>query len=245
MSDWIPTRCAIIGATGGIGRGFIHHLEKRDGIETLWRLSRSHGMGEPTTDPNLLHLDYDDSDSIQQAAQTVASRGPLDLVIVATGLLHDADGLAPEKALRDLDANRLARNFHINTIGPALAMQAFLPLLRKDRKTVFAVLSARVGSISDNQLGGWYGYRAAKAALNQVIKTASIEHKRRWPKSILVGLHPGTVDTGLSKPFQRNVAEGKLFSAEHSTAKMLQVIDRLSAEDSGKVFAFDGSEVLA
>ena len=121
----------------------------------------------------------------------------------------------------------------------------FLPLLKREGKTVFAALSARVGSISDNRIGGWYGYRAAKAALNQIIKTASIEHARRWPHSAIIGLHPGTVDTDLSKPFQRNVADGKLFTSEFSAQSMLQVIDGVTAHDTGKVFDWEGKEVPA
>ena len=161
----------------------------------------------------------------EAAAEAVGK--PLDLVIVATGLLHAEDGFGPEKSLRDLDADALARSYAVNTIGPALVAKHFLPLMRRDGKSVFAALSARVGSISDNGVGGWYGYRAAKAALNQMLKTASIEHARRWPEGVVVGLHPGTVDTGLSKPFQRNVADGKLFDAAYSAGAMLDVLDGL------------------
>ncbi len=199
---------------------------------TVVRLSRS----------GPLRLDYAEPDTIAEAAGSIG--GPLDLVIVATGLLHDGE-FGPEKSLRDLDADALARSFAVNTIGPALVAKHFLPLMRRDGKSVFAALSARVGSISDNGVGGWYGYRAAKAALNQMLKTASIEHARRWPEGVVVGLHPGTVDTGLSKPFQRNVADGKLFDAAYSAGAMLDVLDGLSATDSGKVFAYDGSEVPA
>jgi NAD(P)-dependent dehydrogenase (short-subunit alcohol dehydrogenase family) len=120
-----------------------------------------------------------------------------------------------------------------------------MPLMNKDSKSVFAALSARVGSISDNNIGGWYGYRAAKAGLNQLLRTASIEHARRWPESVVIGLHPGTVDTDLSKPFQRNVADGKLFTAEYATEEMLKVISNVTAADTGKVFAYDGKEVPA
>ncbi|NKB54381.1 MAG: SDR family NAD(P)-dependent oxidoreductase [Rhizobiaceae bacterium] len=175
----------------------------------------------------------------------MSSYGPLDLVIVATGLLHAADGFGPEKSLRQLNAERLSRSYLVNAIGPMLVSSAFLPLLNRDRKSVFAALSARVGSISDNRIGGWYGYRAAKAALNQMLRTASIEHARRWPNSAVIGLHPGTVDSSLSQPFQRNVTPEKLFTAENSTADMLKVVDNCTADDSGKIFAYDGSEVPA
>ncbi len=233
MTLWTPKRCAVIGATGGLGSAFADALEAREGMEEVVRLSRS----------GPVRLDYAEPDTIGAAADTVG--GQLDLVIVATGLLHAEDGFGPEKSLRDLDADALARAFAVNTIGPALVAKHFLPLMRKDAKSVFAALSARVGSISDNGVGGWYGYRAAKAALNQMLKTASIEHARRWPDGVVVGLHPGTVDTGLSKPFQRNVADGKLFDAAYSAGAMLDVLDGLSAADTGKVFAYDGSEVPA
>jgi len=121
----------------------------------------------------------------------------------------------------------------------------FVPLLRRDEKAVFAALSARVGSISDNRLGGWYAYRASKAALNMVLKTLAIEIGRRFKNQIIVGLHPGTVDTDLSKPFQGNVPEGKLFTAEFSAEKLLDVVDGLSAEDSGNLFDWAGFKQLA
>lgn len=244
--DWQAKRCVVIGATGGIGSSFAHHLEQQPATEQLWRLGRRVSPSQTGDDQHQsLILDYDRSDTITRAAESIGKTGLLDLVIVATGLLHDKNGMAPEKSLRDLDSDRLARNFNVNVIGPSLVMKAFLPFMRKDAKSVFALLSARVGSISDNQLGGWYGYRSAKAALNQMIRTASIEHQRRWPHAIIVGLHPGTVDTPLSKPFQRNVAEGKLFTAEDSAARMLRVIDKLETKDSGQVFAYDGSLIPA
>lgn len=121
----------------------------------------------------------------------------------------------------------------------------FLPKLAKDQRAVFAALSARVGSISDNQLGGWYSYRASKAALNMIIKNLSIEMKMRYKQAIIVGLHPGTVDSRLSKPFQANVPAGKLFTADYAVAKMLEVINTLTPENSGKYYAWDGKEILA
>ena len=163
-------------------------------------------------------------------------------MIVATGLLHDGDK-GPEKAMRELDPVWMARNFAINAIGPALVAKHFLPTMPKAGRIVFAVLSARVGSIGDNKLGGWYGYRASKAALNQLVKTVSIEDKRRNSSGIVVGLHPGTVDTGLSKPFQGNVTPGNLFKADRAAVQLLDVIDGLRAPDSGKLFAWDGVEV--
>ena len=133
--------------------------------------------------------------------------------------------------------------FRVNTIGPALVAKHFLPLLASDAKSVFAALSARVGSIDDNELGGWYAYRASKAALNMVIKTLSIELARRNPRALCVGLHPGTVDSRLSKPFQGGVPEGKLFQPAAAARALLTVLDGLSSGDSGALFAWDGTRI--
>ena len=141
--------------------------------------------------------------------------------------------------------SQLTQVFTINTFGPAIIARYFLPKMRRDRKSVFACLSARVGSISDNRLGGWYAYRASKSALNMIIKNCAIEMSRRNKQTCVVGLHPGTVDTDLSKPFQSGVAKNKLFSPTHSSECLLKVINDLSTVDSGKVFAWDGSEVPA
>ena len=163
-----------------------------------------------------------------------------DMVFVATGLLHDADR-GPEKALRDLDPAWLAKQYAVNTIGPALIAKHFLPILPRTGRSVFAALSARVGSISDNRLGGWYGYRASKAALNQLIRTLAIEDKRRNDRGIVVALHPGTVDTRLSRPFQQRGRD--LFQPDRAAVQLLDVLDALKPTDSGKLFAWDGAEI--
>jgi NAD(P)-dependent dehydrogenase (short-subunit alcohol dehydrogenase family) len=183
-------------------------------------------------------LDLTDPASITAAAATLTV--PLDLVIVATGLLHDAMH-GPEKHPRDLDAAWLARSFAVNATGPALVAAALLPKLRTDRKTAFAALSARVGSISDNRLGGWHSYRASKAALNQLIRTLAHDHARRNRLGLCVTLHPGTVDTRLSAPFQRGVPE--LFTPDTAARHLLGVLDRLTPADSGGLFAWDGQRI--
>jgi NAD(P)-dependent dehydrogenase (short-subunit alcohol dehydrogenase family) len=215
----------IVGASGGIGRALADLLDADPAFGRVTRLARP---GLDLTDPASI------------AAAATALRAPPDLVIVATGVLH-GPGLAPEKALRDLDPAALARSFAINAIGPALVAQALLPLLPKGRKTLFAALSARVGSISDNRLGGWHAYRASKAALNQLIRTIAIEQARRDPDSIVMALHPGTVDSPLSKPFQRGVP--RLLAPAESAGHLLAVIDAATAAHSGRLFDWRGEEI--
>ena len=223
----------IIGASGGIGAALARQVEARgDRVIALARSFSGDG-----------HVDLDDEASIKAAAARLSVQGLApDRVIVATGLLH-ADGRGPEKGMRDLDAAWMARNFAVNTIGPALVAKHFVPLMPRKAPALFAAIGARVGSISDNRLGGWYGYRAAKAALHMTIRNIAIEWGRRNDQAICVALHPGTVDTRLSKPFQANVAEGKLFTADHSAAMLLDVLDGLGPADSGGIFAFDGKAI--
>lgn len=220
----------IIGASGGIGAALEAALID-EGIPVQ-------GFARSATGDR--HIDLEDEASIAAAAGRIT--GSPTLVVVATGLLHDGDR-GPEKAMRELDPVWMARNFAINAIGPALVAKHFLPLMPKSGRMVFAVLSARVGSISDNKLGGWYGYRASKAAVNQLVRTLAIEDKRRNSSGIVVALHPGTVDTDLSRPFQGNVSPGRLFKPDRAAVQLLDVIDGLRAPDSGKLFAWDGVEV--
>jgi NAD(P)-dependent dehydrogenase (short-subunit alcohol dehydrogenase family) len=158
-------------------------------------------------------------------------------------MLHRPGGPSPEKALRALDGAAMAELFAVNTIGPALIAKHFAPLLPRDRHGVFAALSARVGSIADNRLGGWHSYRASKAALNMLIVNLAIELRRTHPQAIVAALHPGTVDTGLSAPFQRGVAPEKLFDADRSAGYLLDVLNKLTVGDSGGLFAWDGARI--
>lgn len=228
----MTVRSIIIGSTGGIGGAFLRALSAQYGADSVIGLSRASG-----------EIDLTDEASIAAAAARCAILPPPDLVIVATGMLHDAVG-GPEKSLRELDAERLAQAFAINAIGPALVAKHFLPLFARGHRGVFAALSARVGSISDNRIGGWYGYRAAKAALNMTIRNLAIEWGRTHKQGICVGLHPGTVDTRLSQPFQKNVAPERLFTPDYAATQMLSVLDQLTPADSGKCFAWDGAEIL-
>ncbi|MBY8828251.1 SDR family NAD(P)-dependent oxidoreductase [Hephaestia mangrovi] len=228
------TSVVIIGASGGIGGALADAIEDEGAYDHVWRFARSF-VGDD-------RLDLDDEASIAAAAERVATVESPSLVIVATGLLHD-ESRGPEKAMRQLDPAWLARQFAINAVGPALVAKHFLPIMAKTGTPVFAALSARVGSISDNRLGGWYGYRAAKAALNQLIATLAVEQRRHYERSIIVGLHPGTVDTALSKPFQGNVRPGQLLAPDRAAMQLLDVIDGLKPADSGKLFAWDGSKI--
>lgn len=238
----MPNNIAIIGASGGIGHAFVELLSK-DPTNTVYTFSRSHKKTS-TSRSNIVSaaIDYNDEASITKAAKSTEVSGPLDLVIVATGFLHN-DTIMPEKSLRELSAKKFEKNFLVNTIGPALTIKHFLPKLNKAQRSIFAILSARVGSISNNYLGGWYAYRASKAAVNMLIKTASIEIARKHPNTIVVGLHPGTVNSQLSQPFQRNVKPEKLFTPEYSAKKLINVIQGLNTTDSGEVLAWDGKRI--
>lgn len=235
-------RVAIIGASGGIGGALLADLANRHGGDGIYALAR---------DPakiaaggwQALPLDLRDEASIAAAAQRILADGPLDMVLVATGVLTLPDGTGPEKGLRALDPAAMAEAYAVNAIGPALVAKHFLPVLARDRRAVFAALSARVGSISDNRLGGWHSYRAAKAALNMLVRGAAIELARSHRQAIAVTLHPGTVDTGLSAPFQRGVLPGKLFSPAQSAGYLLDVVDRLTVADSGQCFGWDGQPI--
>ncbi|MGW8203498.1 SDR family NAD(P)-dependent oxidoreductase [Sphingomonas sp. VDB2] len=234
MTPGSKASAVIIGASGGIGGALEATLMEEGTFAVV------HGFARSRSDAQ--HIDLRDESSIAKAAAHVASGSAPTLVIVATGLLHEGDR-GPEKALRDLDPDWLAQIYAINAIGPALVAKHFLPIMPKAGRTVFAALSARVGSISDNRLGGWHGYRAAKAALNMLVRTLAIEERRRNDRAIVVSLHPGTVDTQLSRPFQANVPAGRLFDAERAALQLLDVIEGLKAPDSGKLFDFQGEEI--
>lgn len=238
-----PLRAVVIGANGGIGGALCAALSAHEDVAAVVAFAR---QAPAALAPKMVGatLDLEDEPSIAAAATLAAADGPLDLVILATGLLH-APGLQPEKRWESLDAAALARLFAVNATGPALCARHFLPRLRRGSTSVFAALSARVGSISDNRAGGWYGYRASKAALNMLLKTLALELTRRNPDAVCVGLHPGTVDTGLSRPFQTRVPEGKLFTPAQAASQLLTVCAGLTPAASGQVLAWDGSPVPA
>lgn len=202
----------VIGATGGIGRAFVGALQPH---ETVTPLART------TTPP----IDLTDEQTIADAARHLKAAAPFHRIIDATGALT-LNTIGPEKRLADLDPAHLAQVFAINTIGPALLLKHFVELLPRTGRCVFATLSARVGSIGDNHLGGWYGYRASKAALNQIWRTAAIEIARKRPEALLLALHPGTVRTGLSAPF---TSSDQGFSSQEAAEKLVRVMDEAKA----------------
>ncbi len=237
-------RAVIIGASGGIGQAITTALTERHDISAVHALSRS-AIDWSLPNVSAGQIDILDEDSIAAAAVRVAEDGAPDLVIIASGILSDNAGLKPEKSLRQQDSTAFERVFAINTIGPALVAKHFIPLMPRSGRAVFAALSARVGSISDNRIGGWHSYRASKAALNMLVKNYAIEQARRNPDFIAACLHPGTVDTDLSKPFQSGVPDTQLFSAAQSAAYLLEVIETLTPEQSGKAYDWAGKEIPA
>ena len=233
-------RAVVFGASGAIGGALVDALRRR-GVGEVHALSRQPGANSPGVYP--AYVDLLDEVSLGGQAARLGADGMLDTIIVATGLLH-APGMLPEKALRDLRPESLATLFAVNCIGPSLVMKHFLGLLPRDRPARFAALSARVGSISDNQKGGWYGYRAAKAGLNMMLRSAAIEIARRAPQAVIMGLPPGTVDSALSQPFQKLVPPGQLRQPEDAAEQLLDVLEAARPEQSGKLFAYDGTEIL-
>ena len=237
-----PANVAVVGSSGGIGSALVAALADDERIGNIFALSRSPARSDSAS-VKPFPINISDEASVAAAAAQCAQAGLIDLVIVATGILHKGDELKPEKRMRDLNADAMAEVFRINTIAPAIVAKHFLPRMRRDGKSAFAAISARVGSIGDNRLGGWASYRASKAALNMLLKTLSIEHARTHPDGIVVALHPGTTDTALSKPFQRNVPDGKLFTPDYSAERLLRVIDGLTSEDTGGFFAWNGDPI--
>lgn len=245
------SRVLVTGASGGIGHALVSALLDQPAVTQVIAGSRApeqapalkHLAAQEPQRVQLLPIDVSDEASVAQAAARLAATGArLDLLINCAGLLH-APGLRPERRLEDVRADGLMRSFAVNALGPLLLARHFIPALTQPRQTVFASLSARVGSIGDNRSGGWYAYRASKAAHNQILRCVAIEAARRAPHLLCVALHPGTVDTALSKPFQAGVAPGKLFTPERAAAQLLGVLDQLRPGDSGRFLAWDGQEI--
>ena len=240
------------GASRGIGLEFVRQLLAEPSIgrvvATCRAPERAAELATLAAGERRLHvvaLDVADEESIARAAAATAGlTDRLHLVVNCAGILHDGrQSVAPEKRLADVRADALVAGFAVNAFGPLLVAKHFERLLAHRERAVFASISARVGSIGDNRLGGWYAYRGAKAAQNMFTRTLAIEWARSHRNVICVALHPGTTDTDLSRPFQANVPPGKLFSTGRTVRQLLEVIDRLSPADTGRFLAWDGSEI--
>jgi NAD(P)-dependent dehydrogenase (short-subunit alcohol dehydrogenase family) len=228
----------IIGSTGAIGNAFLEYYIADNTVTNIYSFSRSKLEIDKASSIKNFQIDIENEDSIKKASEEV--RGvAFDLVIVATGILY-TDEFGPEKSIRDLSFNKFEKIFKANTVGPAIIGKYFLPLLNKSSISKMCFLSAKVGSISDNRLGGWYSYRASKTALNQIIKNFSIEISRSNKQAIIVGLQPGTVSSKLSEPFTKP-GQSNLFTPEESVRHLVSVIDELEIDNNGSMLSWDGS----
>lgn len=240
----------VVGASQGIGLGFVRHLLCDSRVGRVYATYRGVATTELTTllakHPDrlgLISMDITDEAQIaQEMAKLQRQTDKLHLALYCVGFLHEGN-IQPEKSLQQIHAEHLLRYFQVNSIGAVLLAKYVLPLLQHGERSVFASISAKVGSIGDNHLGGWYGYRASKAALNMFMRTTALEYSRKSPKTLVVMLHPGTTDTRLSKPFQRNVPPDKLFPVERTVSQLLSVIEALRSDDSGQFFSWDGSRL--
>ena len=233
---------AVFGASGGIGSALLTALEEAPNVRRIFALSRSETENGPSARVTRLYADVEDEASLAKCAAVLKEEGPLHLVIVATGILH-GKAFRPEKSWRQIEPEAMAKLFAVNTIGSALIAKHTLPLLARDGKASFAALSARVGSISDNSTGGWHAYRASKAALNMLIRNFALELALKHKGAVALALHPGTVDTELSQPFQARLPEKQITPPEQAAFNLLSVIDAKGPEDSGGFFAWDGTPI--
>ena len=231
-------KIAIFGASGSIGQALCAHYQKQSDVYAFTRNDFD------IDESGLVKILLDDfnEDSVFQAANKF-DNDFFDKIIVSIGILHNEDFM-PEKRIEEISSDQFLETLRINTLIPTLIARSFYKKLKKNDKSTLAFLSARVGSITDNRSGGWYSYRASKAALNMVIKNLSIELRRYNKESVVIGLHPGTVDSRLSQPFQKNLEDSKIFSADFSVLKLSSVIDSLDIDDSGKCIAWDGEDIL-
>ena len=235
------SQAVIFGASGGIGAALAAAVAAGGLYARVWAGSRSGAAAPPGCEA--FAFDLLDEASLAAAAGEIAPHGPVSLVLIATGILSDGAGFQPEKSYRAQSAENYARAFAINATGPALIGKHFLPLLPRRERAVFAALSARVGSIGDNRLGGWHAYRASKAALTMILRNFAIELARTHPQAVVAALHPGTVATRLSAPFTGSGEGRTVFTPEQSAAHLLAVIARLTPAESGLAFAWDGQPI--
>lgn len=250
----VPAAAIVLGANRGIGLGFVKRLLVDNPVSWIYgtyrhRASAAELLALAENEPRLrlFALDITEESQIEACLLTIGqelkeSGRSLTHVINCVGMLHQ-NNLQPEKSLRQINAANLLTYFQVNSIASILLAKHLVPLLKQTDRVVFATLSAKVGSIGDNQLGGWYGYRASKAALNMFMKSIALEYRRTCKHTIVVVLHPGTTDTKLSQPFQRNVAPEKLFSVDRCVEQLSNVMAALTLEDSGEFFSWDGTRL--
>ncbi|MCK0099450.1 SDR family NAD(P)-dependent oxidoreductase [Qipengyuania sp. S6317L1] len=232
-----PTSAAIFGASGGIGAALVRRLEQL-GCAKVYAGSRS-GRGDFGANAIPFRFDLEQEASIEEAA-AMMREAPPQWVIVASGVLTLEGGSGPERTYKRLDPVVMAKVLSLNTIGPAIIAKHMMRLMPRDEAFAFAALSARVGSIGDNGLGGWHSYRASKAALNMLLKNFAIEMARTHPHGVIAGLHPGTVDTALSNPFQKGLPDGQLTHADEAADNLISVLANLTPDQSGQVYDFAG-----
>ena len=241
-----PLRALVLGARGGIGEALVNQILANGPLHRVIATSRdTTWCAESGLGPNHTRfpLDLTDDESIGALRQHIVETGTnLNLIIDCTGILHDGD-LQPERTWRHIERKSMQTVFNTHVFGLGLLIRDLLPLLPRVERTVFATLSARLGSIGDNRLGGWFSYRASKAAQNMMIKTAAIEARNRWPQLILLSLHPGTVTTALSEPFTRRTPSDKLFSPDQAADYLSTVISHRVPSDSGNFYAWDGQSI--
>lgn len=245
----ISSRTAlVVGASRGIGLAITQQLLQEQGIQRVYASYRHAGTAEGLLEINderlqTIRADVTNPVDLQGLAADIKANGDHpDFVINAAGILHEK-GLQPEKSLSQCRQDALMRLFLVNSVGPLMLARAVIPLMPKNRPGHFAVLSAMVGSIGDNRLGGWYGYRASKAALNQFMRTLAVECRRTHPQLCITAIHPGTTDTSLSRPFQTNVRPGKLYTVAQSAARILKEVKAAQAEQSGHFINWDGKPI--
>ena len=236
----------VVGARGGIGEAFVQALTEATGVKHVFALSRdATWCGEKSQGGSTrVQGDITSEASLSGFVETLAEMNAQPNVIInCTGLLHRGDS-KPERRLSEIDGDFFRQVFDVNTVGVALLMKHLIPTMPRKSRAIFATLSARVGSISDNRLGGWYSYRASKAAQNMLVKTAAIESAHRFPKLVVVALHPGTVATDLSDPFTKRLRPGHaVFPPELSASHLTNVMEGLKPSDSGHFFAWDGAPI--
>ena len=229
---------AIFGANGTIGSAMLAHYQNESHV---YAFSRSDFDASDSNLDKILLDDYKDK-TLARAA-SAHENDFFDKIIICIGMLHN-ENFMPEKRIEDFSEKQFMKTMEINTLIPSLIAKNFYKKLKKDEESILAFLSARVGSITDNRTGGWYSYRASKASLNMMVKNFSIELGRYNKELVVIGLHPGTVDSHLTQPFQKNLEDSKIFSADFSVSKLSSVIDSLSVESSGKCIDWEGKIVF-